>query len=82
MIINRSVFISEIFFKMGTTFLFNLIPPVFVKATQSNVSNITSVLHPQPLQTCSIILSLTERAAHKGTFVEIGYSHSGLPREG
>ena len=67
---------------MDTTFLFNQIPQVFVKLTQLNASNITLALHPQPLQTCSIILSLTERAAHKGTFVEIGYSHSGLPREG
>ena len=82
MIINPSVFISEIFFKMGTTFSFDLVPQVFVKATQLNASNIILVLHPQPLQTCSIILSLTERAAHEGTFVEIGCSRSGLPREG
>ena len=66
---------------MGTTFLFYLIPQVVVKATQLNASNTTLVLHPQPFQTCSIILVI-ERAAHEGTFVEIGCSRSGLPREG
>ena len=67
---------------MGTTFLLDLIPQVFVKATQLNASNITLVLRPRPLQTCSIILSLTEGAAHEGSFVEMGCSHGGFPREG